>query len=155
MLCEPQSSPLVPLCVPIGKKPNVKEKRDRVELPRPREKDKLRPTPNGSTLNQKNRKKLSNHCVVDVENDDIDEGRPFVCTIPGCGRVFQSKCSYDLHVLDTCFLCHKRFSSSFNVLRHLREVHKIKDALACDVCGKEFPEPISLALHNKEEHMTP
>ena len=145
------------ICLPVGKKPNGKEKTDSVEAPQSPEKDKTRLKPNDSTLNQKNKnKKMPKHCIVDVENEeDVDESHPFVCTIPGCGRTFHSKCSYDLHIADTCFLCHKRFSSTFNVRRHLKDVHKIRETLACDVCGKEFPEPISLALHNKEEHMTP
>eukprot|EP00112_Aurelia_sp_Birch-Aquarium-sp1_P026345 Seg93.2 transcript_id=Seg93.2/GoldUCD/mRNA.D3Y31 product="Zinc finger and BTB domain-containing protein 24" protein_id=Seg93.2/GoldUCD/D3Y31 len=78
----------------------------------------------------------------------------FVCKIAGCGKEFSSKRSYNDHIKHRCSLCHKRLSSTQKVKRHIREVHKIKDPLTCDVCGEEFVEPISLAYHNREQHMT-
>ena len=78
----------------------------------------------------------------------------FVCKIAGCGKEFSSNRSYNDHIRNRCSLCHKRLSSAQKVKRHIREVHKIKDPLTCDICGQEFVEPISLAYHNREQHMT-
>ena len=82
-----------------------------------------------------------------------ENGTKFICTIPGCGMTFSTQDSYENHVRATCTLCHKQFTREPNVKRHLREVHKVNDILSCDCCGKEFAEPISLAIHNKVEHM--
>ena len=108
-----------------------------------------------AAINQKKHNMVSNSCTSDLDYVDVVGDQSFVCTIPGCGKTFGSRRGYEKHVSETCFLCHRRFSSAHNVRRHVREVHKIAQTLACDLCGKEFPEPISLALHNRTEHLTP
>ncbi|XP_065053050.1 uncharacterized protein LOC135682198 [Rhopilema esculentum] len=100
-------------------------------------------------------------CSVGLPNSEamlqhrLDTGHKtgIVCTIPGCGKLLSCKRSYMQHLKNTCKLCHKRLSSEGNIRRHLRNIHKISDVLTCDICKEEFPEPISLALHNKEKHM--
>lgn len=88
-------------------------------------------------------------------NDELKASQndaKFICNIPGCGKVFYEKSHYRQHIQLTCFLCHKKFTRKSHVMRHVRNVHKVSDVLSCDVCGETFTEPISLAVHNKEQH---
>ena len=78
----------------------------------------------------------------------------FVCGIPGCNQVFLSRSRYEKHIQHTCTLCHRQLSRDRSLRRHYRNVHKIMQVLNCDVCGDTFNEPISLAIHNKEKHLT-
>ncbi len=76
------------------------------------------------------------------------------CPIPGCGKAFVSRSSYENHTQNTCTLCHSKLFNERNLKRHYRDVHKIKNLLSCDLCMEKFAEPIGLAMHHRESHMT-
>ncbi|XP_033230676.1 zinc finger protein 572-like [Belonocnema kinseyi] len=95
----------------------------------------------------KNRHNVRKHI-----HDHIESGGSHKC--PVCAESFQNPLSLRIHMRlhlenydNECVVCHKRFSTTSNLVRHMFS-HGEK-SFQCDICSKGFLKPDALANHKR------
>ena len=81
---------------------------------------------------------------------------PFMCHL--CSKTFGQRRSLSRHFEShgnkshECAECDHKFTSRYNLDRHIVMVHKPKDNIYCPHCGKEFKSACALAHHVSFQH---
>ena len=81
---------------------------------------------------------------------------PFMCHL--CSKTFGQRRSLSRHFEShsnkshECAECDHKFTSRYNLARHIVMVHKPKDNIYCPHCGKEFKSACALAHHVSFHH---
>ena len=80
---------------------------------------------------------------------------PFMCHL--CSKKFRSlNQHFESHGNKSheCAECDHKFTSRYNLARHIVMVHKPKDNIYCPHCGKQFKSACALAHHDSFQHET-
>ena len=52
----------------------------------------------------------------------------------------------------TCNICHKSFTQSYNLNRHMKNVHRQEKTFSCDICHSSFSQKSNLSHHLRRVH---